>query len=217
VTKELESIQFDPKKCRSELRALKKLLDSNSHLDERKTIQPFFQKRKQLSAYIGTYTPAIGPAQLIAFEFPILGDFKADVILGNKASGTFCVVEFEDGKPDNIFKRSAKRSMTHWSPRFEHGFSQLVDWFCLLDDFKKTDRFAKEFGHGYIRLSTLLILGRNSGLSEYDRHRLKWRADKVRIDSHSVECLTFDDLYNDLKTRLDVFPVASEFEKKRRK
>ena len=102
-----------------------------------------------------------------------------------RSKGTFCVVEFEDGKLNSIFRKVANKSMTEWSPRFEHGFSQLVDWFCTLDDFKKTDRFAKDFGHGHVRFVALLVLGRNSGLSEHDRQRLRWRTEKVRVDSHA--------------------------------
>lgn len=212
MTKELELIAFDPAKCRNELVAFRKLLDSKERLRERKDIQKFFQQRKQLSAFIGTYAPGIGLANLIAFEFPFVGDFKADLVLGNKEANTFCVVEFEDGMPNSIFKKVRNRSTTEWSPRFEHGFSQLVDWFYTLDDFKKTDRFAADFGHGYIRFIALLILGRSSGVSGHDRKRLSWRTEKVRVDSHTIECLTFDDLYEHLIMRMDLYPQASKLE-----
>jgi len=213
VTKNLEEIIFDPAKCRTELAAFRKLLDSNRELRERKQVQQFFKKRKQLSAFIGTFAVNLGPAKLIAFEFPFMGDFSADIVLGNRETSTFCVVEFEDGKSNSIFKKVANKSTTEWSPRFEHGFSQLVDWCCTLDDFKKTDRFAKDFGHGHIRFTALLILGRNAGVSEQDRKRLRWRTEKVRIDSHTVECLTFDDLYESLNMRISFYPEASKLEK----
>lgn len=212
MTKSLEEIKFDPAECRKELDAFKKLLDSKKQLEERKDIQEFFRNRKQLSAFIGTYAPDIGPAELIAFEFPFMGDFFADIVLGNRNSGTFCVIEFEDGKSNSIFRKVRHRSTTQWSPRFEHGFSQLVDWFWALDDFKKTDRFASDFGHGYIRFMALLIIGRNSGISDSDRKRLRWRSEKVRIDSHLIECLTFDDLYEYLNMRISFYPEASKLE-----
>jgi hypothetical protein len=104
---------------------------------------------------------------------PTGGDYSADLILGSKDKSTFCVVEFEDGKPSSVFRKSRKRTTTDWSPRFAHGFSQLVDWFCTLDDFKKTDRFAADFGHGHIRFIALLILGRNAGVSGHERKRLR--------------------------------------------
>lgn len=212
MTKRLEPIGFDPVKCKTELASFKKLLDSKTRLEEREDIQSFFRSRKQLSAFIGTYAPDIGPANVIAFEFPFGGDFTADLVVGNKETNTFCVVEFEDARPSSIFRTTRRRSTTEWSPRFEHGFSQLVDWCCTLDDFKKTDRFARDFGHGHVRFIALLILGRNAGVSAEDRNRLRWRTEKVRIDSHTVECLTFDDLYEHLNRRIGFYPEAFRLE-----
>ena len=47
----------------------------------------------------------------------------------------------------------------------------------------------------HLKPTGMLIIGRSAGVSESDRARLKWRTEKVRIDSHSIDCLTFDDLY----------------------
>ncbi len=139
---------FNPTQCRRDLAAFQRLLQSKKELAERADIQRFFKKRKQLSAFIGTFASNIGPAKLLGYEFPFMGDFSADIVLGNKETGVFCVVEFEDGKPDSIFTKLPKKSTTEWSRRFEHAFSQLVDWFYSLDDFKKTERFAKNLSHG---------------------------------------------------------------------
>jgi hypothetical protein len=210
--KALEEIVFDPDLCRREIAAFKKLLQSKAQLEERSDIQAFFKKRKQLSAFIGTFAIKMGLADRLAHEFPLAGDFTADIMLGNKDKGIFCAVEFEDGKPDSIFTKIPKKSTTEWGRRFEHGFSQLVDWFYSLDDFKKTERFARDFGHGHVTFLGLLILGRSAGVSEDDRNRLKWRTEKVRVDSHTVECLTFDDLYQHLEWRISFFPQASKYE-----
>lgn len=204
--KEFEEIIFDPAQCRVEVAALRKLLQSKRNLEERKDILNFFKKRKQLSAFIGAFAPSIGLADRLAYEFPFMGDFAADVMLGNKEKGIFCAIEFENARPDSIFIKVPKKATKEWSRRFEHGFSQLVDWFYSLDDFKKTDKFAKDFGHGHITFLGLLILGRNASLSEFDRNRLKWRTEKVRVDSHTVECLTFDDLCQHLEWRLSFYP-----------
>jgi len=211
--KDLESIIYDPEQCRRDLAAFKRLLGIRKDLAERADIQAFFKKRKQLSAFIGTFAANIGPAPLLGYEFPFMGDFSADIVLGNKETGVFCVIELEDGKPDSIFKKLPNKSTTEWSQRFEHGFSQLVDWFCALDDFKKTERFARDFGRGHIQFIALLVLGRNIGLSESDRNRLRWRTEKVRVDSHSIECLTLDDLYQYLEMRISYYPEASKLER----
>jgi len=209
--KEFADIVFDPAKCQRELIAFGKVLDSKKSLSERNELLPFFKKRKQLSAFLGTFTANTGPAAQLAYEFPFLGDFAADIVLGNRDQGEYCVVELEDGGPDSIFARAGKKATKEWSRRFDHGFSQLVDWFYSLDDLKKTSRFAKDFGHGHIKFFGLLIIGRSAGLTESDRARLKWRTEKVRVDSHSIDCLTFDDLHGYLQRRMSFYPDASKF------
>src|SRR5207245_2698982 len=85
-----------------------------------------------LSAYVGTIFPEVGPATELTFQFPFFGDFKADLVLGNKVAKRFCVVEFEDGGPHSVFKKQPNRGNPEWSARFEHGASQLPDWFYRL-------------------------------------------------------------------------------------
>ena len=58
----------------------------------------------------------------------------------------------------------------------------------------------------------LLIIGRNAGLAESERARLKWRTEKVRVDSHAIDCLTFDDLYGYLQRRMNYYSEAPKFE-----
>ncbi len=212
MAKTLEEIAFNPTQCRLEIGAFKKLLQSKEKLAERADILKFFKKRKQLSAFIGTFAPNIGLADRVAHEFPIIGDFAADIMLGNKDQGIFCAVEFEDGKPASVFTKVRNKSTTEWSRRFEHAFSQLVDWFYALDDFKKTDRFKKDFGHGHIRFLGLIVLGRSAGVSDDDRPRLRWRTEKVLIDSHPVECLTYDELCDQLEWRVSRYPEAFKLE-----
>ena len=57
-----------------------------------------------------------------------------------------------------------------------------------------------------------MILGRSADLSDADRNRLKWRTEKVRVDSHTIECLTLDDLYQHLEWRISFYPQASKLE-----
>lgn len=212
--KAFDAITFDPAKCKRELQALGKLLKANPELSESRDILPFFRARQQLAAFIGTYAPGIGPALEVAYEYSFLGDFTADLVVGNRKKRKYLAIEFEDGKANSIFKKVAGRSNTDWSTRFEHGFSQLVDWFYTLDDYKKTDKFRKEFGDGHITFSGLLIVGRNAGITDSDRIRIEWRTDKVLVDSHSISCITFDDLHQTLKDRLDDYPAASKFGRK---
>jgi Domain of unknown function (DUF4263) len=202
VAKQFKQITLDPKKCRAEINELGALLKSKAALSEKNDVQPFFKNRPQISAFIGSYVRDSGPATDYAFEYPFYGDFAADLVVGDKAGRRFCVIEFEDGRKDSIFKVPKGKSTPEWSPRFEHGFSQIVDWFSLIDDIKKTARFQKDFGQEHIRFSGLLIIGRDAGVTGHERMRLEWRTEKVRVDSHPVECVTFDGILEHMDRHL---------------
>jgi len=207
-------VAFDLPKCKKEVNELGRLLTSKADLSEKRDILPFFRTRDQLCAFIGTFARDIGPASEIAREFSFLGDFAADLLVGNRDNKEYLAIEFEDGRKNSIFK-NVRRSNADWSQRFEHGYSQLIDWFATLDDYKKTDKFRKEYGKGHITFSGMLIVGRNSGVSDENRIRLDWRADKVLVDSHVINCITFDDLHQDLERRLQLYTAASRAKKRR--
>jgi hypothetical protein len=213
----LEHIAFDPTRFQKELKALEVLLDSKPDLSEAADIQPLFKKSKHLTAYVGTIFPEFGPATELTFEYPFFGDFKADILLGSKTARKFAVVELEDGRRHSIFKKQPKRGNPEWSTRFEHGFSQLADWFYNLDDFKGTKGFARTFGTGHIKFVGLLLIGRSASLDATRRSRLDWRTEKVLIDSHPVTCLTFDDLHASLRDRFLMYRAAASLETKKKK
>jgi hypothetical protein len=195
VAKAFQQVAYEPKKLRTQIDQFGRLLRSKAALSERADVQPFFKRRPHLAAFIGAYMKDTGPATDFAFEYPFYGDFAADLVVGDRAERRFCLVEFEDGRKDSIFRTPRGKSTREWSPRFEHGFSQIVDWFTLVADVSNTARFQRDFGHPHVRFSALLVIGRDAGLSAHDRYRLDWRTDKVRVDSHTVECVTFDRLH----------------------
>ncbi len=125
----LEHLTFSKKVAEEELAQFKQLLDAHSHsaLNEREHIVPFFRGHRQLAALIGVRNPDIIKLDRIAFEFDIFGDYKADLVVGDSHNHQYCFVEFEDATATSIFKKSA-RAMPDWSHRFEHGFSQIIDW-----------------------------------------------------------------------------------------
>lgn len=95
------------------------------------------------------------------------------------------VVEFEPGEEDTIFKNQ-KRKNPEWSTRFEHAFSQIVDWFWALEDQKGSQDFRTTFGDGEITFTSLLVMGRAASLDETKRRRMAWRTKKVLIDSNKL-------------------------------
>jgi Domain of unknown function (DUF4263) len=208
----LDPITFEHALFEAELAALGSLLASKAELSEADDVQPLFNTSKHLSAFLGTFAPDIGPATELAFEFPFFGDYRADLLAGSKSAGHFCVVEFEDGGTDSIFKKQPQRGNPEWSSRFEHGFSQLADWFFNLDDYKKSHGFTKTFGYGHVSFTGLLIIGRSAGLDAMKRTRLRWRSNKVLIDSNAVICVTFDDVYETLKKRYALYRAAAPLE-----
>ncbi|MGA2228815.1 MAG: Shedu anti-phage system protein SduA domain-containing protein, partial [Syntrophobacteraceae bacterium] len=113
---------------------------------------------------------------------------------------------FEDASRDSIFVDKG-RSTYDWSPRFEHGFSQIVDWFWKIDDLKNTSQARAIFGTENVDAYGMLVIGRDAFLSSVDRARLTWRLNKVIIDSHKVICITFDQLARDLRGRINLYTV----------
>jgi len=205
-------VTLNPVQCKREIDELGALLKSKPKMAERAEIQPFFRARQQLSAFVGTYVPDIGPAKRLAYEFPIFGDFAADLVVGNKERGAYCLIELEDAGRDSIFTAVKGKSTKEWGKRFDHGFSPLVDWFRALDDLKNTKKFTHLFGHGHVKFEGMLIIGRDAGLSEFDLDRLRWRGDKVRVDSNYVHCLTFDGLHERLSWRISHYPEEGKLE-----
>lgn len=197
--KEFKLFQFDPKKCKREIDDLGKLLKRNGELSESKDIKPFFTEREQLTAFIGASIPDIGPANRIAYEFEVFGDFSADAIIGNAEKNTYCAIEFEDARAASVLAKK-NRAVTEWGSRLEKGFGQLVDWFFAFDDHKNSAGFTKHFGFGHIQFYGLLIVGRSAHLSEYDMRRLNWRSDRISLNTHKIYVRTFDQLYESLNT-----------------
>lgn len=171
--KDFKTIVYDAAKVRKELGEFDKLLRSRLSLSERQDLMPFFRKRERLSAFMGTYAFDIGPGTHLAYEFPFLGDFAADIIVGNRDQGEYLVIELEDGTPTSVFTKVKGKQTKEWSRRFDHGYSQLIDWFSCLDDYRKTHKFIDAFGHGYVTFYGLLIVGRNAGMTDGDRTRLR--------------------------------------------
>jgi hypothetical protein len=129
----------------------------------------------------------------LAFEFPIAGDFTADLAVRDKVHNALVFIEFEDAKRDSLFK-NVGRFHTEWGKRLEHGTGQIIDWLWKLADLEHTKDFESKIGRN-AQYQTLLVVGRSKYLSTQDRERLIWRTSKTVINSHYIKCLTYDDLY----------------------
>jgi len=199
--KTLDPFSFSHAAATAELEDFKTLLDSKAELSEKYELLPFFRQHRHLSLLIGSASLNVSGLDRLAFEYDLFGDFVCDVVLGDSRRNAYALVEFEDARAASVFQAGEK--YTHeWGRRFEHGFSQIVDWFWKLDDQCKTGEFRNRFGAQEARFSALLVIGRTGFLPQRERQRLNWRLDRVLINSNKVSCLTFDDLYADLRDQL---------------
>jgi hypothetical protein len=200
--KKLTPHKFDKTKCRREWNAFDKLLKSKAKLDEHGDILPFFKARHDLSMLISWNFPRMGNADVFAHEYPIYDDFRADLIVGDSSRHNYLLVEFENGRSDSIFKKRRGKATPDWAPRFECAFSQLVDWLWKLDDMRSTADFGHAFGDRQAKFHGLIVIGKGMALEAQEKSRLKWRVDKIIVDSSAISCVSFDELSSDLNFRL---------------
>ncbi len=205
----LQPLDFSYQQCLKEVQEFQFFLGSHQALKERDEILPFFKDRKHLSAFLGAYNYHIVKYDRVAHEYPLFGDFVADLVVGDWARHAYVFVEFENAAPDSIFV-TRNRDVPEWSPRFEHGFSQILDWFYKLDSQRHAPDFEQRFGDRGVHLSGLLIVGRKEDFGPRERDRLRWRQQHVEIHGNKIHCLTFDDLCEDMLTRLATYPALQK-------
>lgn len=195
---------FDFSAYERELKEFKALLDSKTELSEQTDILPFFKKCPNLSTQIATLIPSMVSNDQLAFEFDVFGDYASDIAVGDLNSNTFCFIEFEDAKKESVFVKNGKKYKLEFSPRLEHGFSQIIDWFYKLDGLQNTDDFEERFGKNKIEYEAILIIGRNQFLDTSLKKRLDWRAKRTVVNSKHLYCYTFDEIYNILANKIEL-------------
>ncbi|MBI1829282.1 MAG: DUF4263 domain-containing protein, partial [Thaumarchaeota archaeon] len=202
----LNKSKFDSKICRSELNQFKKLLDEKQDLRERKDIQKNFKEWTHLSMYIASYNPRVSEFNRYKHEYDIGGKFRCDLIAGDGSNNAYCLIEFEATGKEYIFAPKVPSKYTRdWSSDFEHGFSQIIDWFWLLDTSQHAlNMFSPPFNKEGVCYCGILIIGRDNDLKpkedEAEEHnsqeemkaRLEWRHDKVIVNSKKILCITYD-------------------------
>lgn len=196
------TLDFSLEECQEELKRFRLLLDSKHDLSEKEDILPFFNKSKHLSAFLGSYSPYVANYDRVAYEYQLFGDFACDLVVGDSKTGWYCFIEFENANRKSVFDQKQGKYAPEWGARFEHGFSQLVDWFWKLEAMKTSVDFETRFERRSVRYYGILVVGRDAGLTARELDRKQWRLDKVKIDSRDILCLTFDQLYVDLNFRL---------------
>lgn len=201
----MTSARLDLQQAVEDLLALDQLLLS-SDLEETGSgsLQEFFAARPNLLLLIpGAFISDLLPAAYLA-QCSILHEFRADYAVANNERSKFIFIEFEHAKEHSIFavKATTKAHQSYqWSRSFEHGFSQIVDWYYRLDDYHRTARMQEHFGVLAIRYVGLLVIGRDCFLQRAGlTQRFEWRRRHTVINSLHVHCVTFDELARELRT-----------------
>lgn len=203
------NIEFSYTQYLTELDEFRELLAQNGELSEQYDILPFFRERIQLSSQIATiYSTTIVDVEKLAYEYDILGDFKSDLVVGDPHRQAYCFIEFEDAKRNSLFEKNGKKAKREFSRRFEHGYSQIIDWFCAIDELQRSAHLEGRFGSGKIEFEAILVIGRSKFLSQEEKNRLEWRIRHVIVNSKHIQCFTFDELYETLARRLTFLKKA---------
>jgi hypothetical protein len=200
---------LEPAAARVEVAELRTLLVENADLKE-SVVRNSFRERLNASALIGHYNPAVQRADRLAFEFPLFGDFRCDLAIGDSVSRSCTFVEFEAASPRSLFVKRGRKATREWSPHFDHGYSQIVDWFHKLQDMTNTAGMEARFGKRAIDYAGVLVVGRNQHIDVGEHERLRWRREHVIVNSKRIICVTYDQLLDDLEFRLDWLGPAAQ-------
>lgn len=196
---------FDPAVGRLEWNDFSSLLAAKPTLSEQKDVLPFFKSRKDLSILICNYFPNIKKPDRFAHEFHIYGDFVADLVVGDSAANHYLLIEFENGTPNSVFVTKGKKATPDWAPRFESAHSQIADWLWKLEDMRSTADFQSTFGNRRATFQALIVIGKGMSLSSQEVDRLKWRTSRTKFDSNTIECVSFEELSQDLDHWLSTY------------
>lgn len=101
----VDQARFRSRQARDEWNGFDRLLESKEQLSEKDDILPFFKISLNISLLIGSYFPNIRKCDVLAHEYPIYGDFRADLIVGDSDRREYLLVEFENGAKDSLFRR----------------------------------------------------------------------------------------------------------------
>jgi len=208
---DLEKFRFDLKSCQAELNRFGDLIFSKDALEEQKEILPFFNENRHLLASIASYHPRVSRFDRVAREFRLFEKFRTDAVVGDSKNNAYCFIEFEGANSDSIFVKKDTRKTLVWGDKLTEGLTQIIDWFWTLDVNMGSDDFDDKFKSRKINYMGLLVIGRDKFLLEdQEKKRWFWFQDSLLINSRRVMCMTYDQLYNDLQSRLNMYHLKEE-------
>jgi hypothetical protein len=169
---------------------------------ERNDFLPFFRQRQQLCAFLATLNYRVQSGTHVKAVLELWGDFVCDLATGNPKSGAFVLVEFEDASPRSLFQPKPRRKNSVWGQRTEQAVSQVNDWLFRLHSEGPSDQMTRDFGARHVNIMGVIVVGRSSDVSHYDRVRLDWRSQNSIIGGSQLSIFTYDDLLEWLDGRI---------------
>ena len=137
------------------------------------TLVQAIRDREQLCAAVGLLNANVDGPDRFASPFDLAGMHECDVVAGDRKRGAYSLVELEDATPLSIFEITP--NTPYWSTRFNRGYSQVLDWLCLLDGLEHTPQFREIWGDELPSFVGVLIAGRSASLTPAGYNRLRWR------------------------------------------
>ena len=142
-------------------------------------------------------------------ELDLIAKHACDLVVGDSRRCAYTLVELEDANPESIYED--RPATPYFTNRFNRGYSQIVDWLCLLDGTQNTPDFRDYWGQAAPpQFVGVLVIGRGPLLAPEERRRMEWRSVKVKVNSHPVLCVTYDDLVARLIDKIDIFAGTSD-------
>src|SRR5260370_3820620 len=143
--KKFKPVALEFRLCSQHVDAFEELLTRKDKLSEQHDVVPFLKKYEQLAVLMGMFNSRISWVDRIAWEFDIFGDFACDLAVGEKDRGAYCLIEFEDAASNSVFQKQGEKATREWGKRFDHGYSQAIDWAHKLDDLRRTKSVLARF------------------------------------------------------------------------
>jgi hypothetical protein len=212
--------KFDINECDKHIQELKHFLTTNLEIREtgKNGLQRFFSNRPNLILLLGYWHFGLEPAFYKPEVSLFSNEFRADFVIADRKKKKFVFVEFEDATENSIFKPKLQNSDSgntsyEWSSRYEHGVSQVIDWYYRMDDYERTYKFEEYFGHREISYTGLLVIGRDKFLQQSGlMQRFRWRSSKTIINSKPLHCITFDQLLQESIEKLSTLKASDQLE-----
>ncbi|WP_413173792.1 Shedu immune nuclease family protein [Anabaena azotica] len=212
--------RFDIYECDKQIQDLHSFLTATPEIPEsgENGLQKFFSDRPHLILLLGYWHFGLEPAFYKPEVSLFSNEFRADFVVADRQKKKFVFVEFEDATENSIFKIKSKNSDSantsyEWSSRYEHGVSQVIDWYYRMDDYERTYKFEEYFGHREVNYTGLLVIGRDKFLQQYGlMQRFRWRSSKTIINSKPLHCITFDQLLQESIEKLSTLKASDQLE-----